>query len=83
VRTLLTEQVDVAAAKEFNLVVVFRGLDLSGTGGLWRATLRESSFARHWNQLGIEALRFLVLTATPLHLVFAPELDWSHVDYLG
>lgn len=82
-KTLLTEHVDVAAAKELNLVVFFRGLDLSGTGGLWRATLRESSFARRWNQLGIEALTFLVLTATLVYLEFAPELDWSHVNYLG
>lgn len=36
-----------------------------------------------WHQLGLEALTYLVLTATLVYLEFAPDLDWRHASYLG
>lgn len=34
------------------------------------------------NQLGLEALSFLVLTATLGYLEFAPDLDWDDANYM-
>lgn len=81
----VSEFVGAAADNDVQVMVFFRGLDLSGTGGLWRVTVGESGAAgRHarWHQLGLEALTFLVLTATLVYLEFAPQLDWDHTNYL-
>lgn len=80
-----SELIDAAATNEESLVVFFRGRDLSGTGGLWRSTARGSTasgWSGSWHQLGLEALSFLVLTATLVYLEFAPDLDWDHANYL-
>lgn len=78
--------IDAAAADEASVVVFFRGRDLSGTGGMWRSTARESAASDRgggWHQLGLEALSFLMLTATLVYLEFAPDLDWDHANYLA
>jgi hypothetical protein len=78
--------IDAAADNGLTVVVFFRGLDLSGTGGLWRSTVRESAMGGRrggWHQLGLEALSYLVLTATLVYREFAPHLDWDHANYLG
>ena len=77
---------DSAADEDLSLVVFFRGLDFSGTGGLWRSTLRQSPIAARvgtWHQLGLEALTSLVLIATLVYLEFAPDLNWEHAKYLA
>jgi len=82
----LSEFIASAAVNDFSVVVFFRGLDLSGIGGLWRSTFRESAIAARagsWHQLGLEALTSLVLTATLVYLEFAPDLDWKHANYLA
>lgn len=82
----LSEFIDAAADNGVSVVLFFRSRDLSGTGGLWRSTVRASVMAdryRGWHQLGLEALTFLVLTATLVYLEFALELDWDHANYLG
>lgn len=76
---------DVAADNGVSAMVFFRGRDLSGTGGLWRSTARESRLGGWdgaWHQLGLEALSYLVLTGTLVYLEFAPDLDWRHSNYL-
>ncbi len=81
----LSEFIDSAADNDLSVVAFFRGLDLSGTGGLWRRTVRESALAGRsgcWHQLGLEALTSLVLTATLVYLEFAPDLNWEHANYL-
>jgi hypothetical protein len=80
-----SEVFNAADASEASVVVFFRDRDLSSTGGLWRSRAREltanaPSERRH--QLGLEALSFLVLTATLVYLEFAPDLDWDHTNYL-
>lgn len=82
----LWEFIDSAAVNDLSVVVFFRGLDLSGTGGLWRSTVRESAIAGRagsWHQLGLEALTALVLTSTLVYLEFAPDLDWKYANYLA
>lgn len=84
--TALWAFIDSAAVNDLSVVVFFRGLDLSGTGGLWRSTVRGSAIAARagsWHQLGLEALTSLVLTATLVYLEFAPNLDWEHASYLA
>lgn len=74
-----------AAADEASVAVLFRGRDLSGTGGFWRSTMHESVVGDRtggWHQLGLEALSSLVLTATLVYLEFAPDLDWENPHYL-
>jgi hypothetical protein len=76
---------DIAGENGFSVAVIFNGKDLSGTGGLWRGTLRESALRHHhegWRQLGLEALSYLVLTSTLVYLDYAPDLDWDHANYL-
>ncbi len=71
---------------DVSFVVFFRGLDLSGTGGLWRSNVRDAATdarAGSWHQLGLEALTALVLTAKLVYLEFAPDLDWKHATYLA
>lgn len=80
-----SELIDAAATNEESVVLFFRGRDLSGTGGLWRSTARGSmanGWSGMWHQLGLEALSFLVLTATLVYLEFAPDLDWDDANYL-
>lgn len=83
-RRAVQEFADAAGENGLALAVVFRGLDLSGTGGLWRAALRETAVARDndWRQIGLEALSNLVLVSTLVYLDFAPDLTWDHVNYL-
>ncbi|MGX1931409.1 hypothetical protein [Microbacterium resistens] len=79
-----SELIDAAATNDQSVVLFFRGRDLSGTGGLWRSTARGSkanSWRGMWHQLGLEALSFLVLTATLVYLEFAPDLDWDDANY--
>ncbi len=69
---------------EVGIVVVFNAPDLSGTGGLWRSTLRDlGAFdrARPVRMIGLEALTSMVLVATLIYLDFAPELSWRYVNY--
>jgi hypothetical protein len=76
---------EVAGENGLALAVVFRGRDLSGTGGLWRGTLNETGMARDygsWRQIGLEALSYLVLVSTLVYLDFAPDLEWKHANYL-
>lgn len=75
---------DAAGENGLALAVVFRGRDLSGTGGLWRATLRGTAAASgdYWRQIGLEAVSNLVLVSTLVYLDFAPDLTWDHVNYL-
>ena len=80
-----SELIDTATTSEESVVLFFRGRDLSGTGGLWRSTARKSTasgWSGTWHQLGLEALSFLVLTATLVYLEFAPDLDWDRVHYM-
>jgi hypothetical protein len=59
--------------------------DLSGTGGLWRRTLRDLEFHNTYTrvrQVGLEAITFLVLVTTLVYLDLAPEIAWDHVNYL-
>lgn len=82
----LSAFIDSAADNDLSVVAFFRGPDLSGTGGLWRRTVRESALAGRsggWHQLGLEALTSLVLTATLVYLEFAPDLDWEYANYLA
>ncbi|GAA1719194.1 hypothetical protein GCM10009745_80190 [Kribbella yunnanensis] len=77
--------IDETADNGQTVVVFFRGLDLSGTGGVWRSRVRGSAIAGQrdgWRQLGLEALSYLVLTATLVYLEFAPHLDWDHANYM-
>lgn len=82
----LSGAIDAAVDDDLSVVVFFRGLDLSGTGGLWRSAMRESVVDGRragQRQLGLEALSYLVLTAPLVYLEFAPDLDWDHASYLG
>lgn len=81
----VAELIDAATTNGESVVLFFRGRDLSGTGGLWHSTARGSTASDRrgmWHQLGLEALSFLVLTATLVYLEFAPDLDWDHMNYL-
>jgi hypothetical protein len=76
---------DAAGENSLEPAVIFRGRDLSGTGGLWRSTLEETGMGRHhggWRQIGLEALSYLVLVSTLVYLDFAPDLEWDHANYL-
>lgn len=80
-----SELIDAAATNEESVVLFFRGRDLSGTGGLWRSTARGSmanGWSGMWHQIGLEALSFLVLTATLVYIEFAPDLDWDDANYM-
>jgi hypothetical protein len=69
---------------EAGIVVMFNGPDLSGTGGLWRSTLRDiDAFGRAGpiRMIGLEALTSMVLVATLVYLDFAPDLSWRYVNY--
>lgn len=68
-----------------SLAVIFNSPDLSGTGGLWRRTLRDLEFRETYTQvrqIGLEAITFLVLVTTLVYLDLAPEIAWDHVSYL-
>lgn len=82
----VSELLNSANMSEEAVILFFRGLDRSVTGGMWRSTARGQTADRRggkWHQLGLEALSFLVLTATVVYLEFAPDLDWDHVNYVG
>ncbi|WP_157973750.1 DUF4365 domain-containing protein [Desertihabitans aurantiacus] len=82
----LSEFIEAASTNDLDVGVFFRGRDLSGTGGLWRSIVRESAPGDRqggWHELGLEALTYLVLTATLVYLEFAPHLDWRHANFLG
>jgi hypothetical protein len=82
----LTDIVGAALNDDLNVLVFFRGLDLSSAGGLWRSAVRDRAvdkWREGWHQIGLEALSYLVLTATLVHLEFAADLDWDHANYLG
>jgi hypothetical protein len=70
---------------ETSLAVIFNSPDLSGTGGIWRRTLRDlgcqDTYAQV-RQIGLEAITFLVLVTTLVYLDLAPEIAWDHVSYL-
>ncbi|MDF2990593.1 MAG: hypothetical protein K0S37_1107 [Microbacterium sp.] len=77
--------VRAAVADDVSVLVFFRGLDLSSSGGLWRSAMRAPAmegWRGRWHQLGLEALSNLVLTATLVYVEFAPDLDWDHANYL-
>ncbi|MFI6259399.1 hypothetical protein ACIBCL_25295 [Micromonospora zamorensis] len=84
-RTATVELIDRCRAPGANLAVIFNGCDLSGTGGLWRSTLRDSgthgSYAQV-RQAGVEAITFLLLVTTLVYLDFAPEISWDHINFL-
>lgn len=69
---------------DVKVAVIFNSPDLSGTGGLWRSTLRDAR-AAGWQgsaiTIGLEAVTSLLLTATLIYFEFAPELRWHHVNY--
>jgi hypothetical protein len=70
--------------QEARVAVIFNGRDLSGTGGLWRSTLRDlGAFDRPGGatMLGLEAVTSLLLVATLVYLDVAPELSWRYVNY--
>lgn len=78
--------IGAAVDDDVSVLVFFRGLDLSSSGGLWRSAMRASAmdgWHRGWHQLGLEALSYLVLTATLVYVELAPDLDWDHANYLG
>ncbi|PPH29791.1 DUF4365 domain-containing protein [Rathayibacter sp. AY1F9] len=78
--------ISAAVDDDVSVLVFLRGLDLSSIGGLWRSAMRVSAmegWRGSWHQLGLEALSYLVLTATLVYLEFAPDLDWDHANYLG
>jgi hypothetical protein len=78
--------IGAAVDDDVSVLVFLRGLDLSSTGGLWRSAMRASAmegWRGGWHQIGLEALSYLVLTATLVYLEFAPDLDWDHANYLG
>jgi len=91
-RTALSHAERAAIAKladppsgETSLAVIFNSPDLSGTGGLWRRTLRDLGFRGTYaqvRQIGLEAITFLVLVTTLVYLDLAPEIAWDHVSYL-
>lgn len=65
--------------------VFLRGPDLSGHGGLWRATLTKTPLDNHhprWSSIGLEALSYLVLTCTLIYLDHAPQLEWKLTNYI-
>jgi hypothetical protein len=65
--------------------IIFNAPDLSGTGGLWRSTVRGMPDAHRpttVRQLGLEGVSSLLLTATLVYLDFAPQIAWNHVNYL-
>lgn len=65
--------------------IIFTPPDLSGTGGLWRSTVRGMPDVHRptiVRQLGLEALSSLLLTATLVYLDLAPQIAWNHVNYL-
>jgi Domain of unknown function (DUF4365) len=71
---------DLEEDEETMLAILFRGNDLSSTGGLWRST--PTAARRHHRQIGLEALSYLLLVSTLVYLEHAPHLHWDHVDYL-
>jgi hypothetical protein len=80
----ITKSADPLSA-ETSLTVIFNNPDLSGTGGLWRRTLRDLRFRDTYaqvRQIGLEAITFLVLVTTLVYLDLAPEIAWDHVSYL-
>jgi hypothetical protein len=62
------------------VALIFNGYELSGTGGLWRSTLRDS-VTIPISLIGLESATSLVLIATLVYLEFAPELTWQVVNY--
>ena len=64
-------------------LVAFNTPDLSSTGGLWRATIRNMPGGRPdvVHHLGLEALSYLLLVATLVYLDHAPNIGWDHVSY--
>ncbi|NQX14994.1 DUF4365 domain-containing protein [Rathayibacter sp. VKM Ac-2857] len=82
----VSDMVMAAVADNVTVLVFFRGFDLSSSGGLWRSAMRALAMdgchpGSH--QLGLEALSYLVLTATLVYVELAPDLDWDHANYLG
>lgn len=72
------------------VVLLFRGKDLSGTGGIWRSFFRDHLSEAHRDDavsmiavsmLGTEALTCLVLTATLVYLDLAHELSFRTLQY--
>lgn len=83
-RRLVDRATDQQAVNGFRYGLFFRGRDLSGHGGTWRAVLGEN-LAQHddgWSQLGLEALTYLVLVSTLVYLEYAPYLRWENANYL-
>ncbi len=66
--------------EEATLAVLFRGKDLSGTGGTWRSA--KTAANRHHRQIGLESLSYLLLVTTLVYLEHAPQLHWEYVNYL-
>ncbi|WP_166784964.1 DUF4365 domain-containing protein [Cryobacterium sp. Hz7] len=82
----LSGVIGAAVDDDLSVIVFFRGLDLSSSGGLWRSAMRACAMADRRGgsrQLGLEALSYLLLTSTLVYLEFAPDLDWDHANYLG
>jgi hypothetical protein len=76
---------DVLTGTDGTVVLLFRGKDLSGTGGTWRSFFRDQPSDAHLldavSMLGTEALTCLVLTATLVYLDLAPELSFRTLQY--
>lgn len=71
---------------DMSVLVFFRDLDLSSGGGLRRSAMgaaKTDGWRGGWHQLGLEALSYLVFTATFVYLELAPDLDCGHANYLG
>lgn len=83
-RQLIDRATDQQAVNGLQYGLFFRGRDLSGHGGTWRATLSHSLAQRQggWSQLGLEALTYLVLVSTLVYLEYAPLLRWENANYL-
>lgn len=71
---------DDTESEETTLAVLFRGKDLSGTGGTWRNA--KTGAKRHHRQIGLDSLSYLLLVSTLVYLEHAPQLHWDHVNYL-
>lgn len=71
---------DETEIEEAMLAVLFRGKELSGTGGTWRSA--KSAAQRPHRLIGMEALSYLLLVSTLVYLEHAPHLHWDHVNYL-
>ncbi len=79
----LQEALD-SAATDATVLVMFNGRDLSGTGGLWRSTMRDLEVYERFGGVylvGLEALTSLLLVATLVYLNVAPELCWRYVNF--